>query len=636
MSNTMQDMPSIIPFPPSLMPKNQTNAYLKRDFRNEADFRLRHHFDYCNGLAVEKDRDAAQAARRPNKLEQSRQAVMQSMQQSADITKFTEAGTRFDPNKTSSLPSYVVYDRKCLRFYAYYQEPVHESQQENYRIHKCAIFYYLEDDSIHVSEPTQENSGMPQGVMLRRHNIPKEDGQGFYHCTDLNIGNEVTFYGKTFRIVDCDQATRAYMTETLGLEVPDREPYPEDFYMQIRESEKKFKKPGGPPKPKNDLLIAYTEAKLGRATNVLQDDTLAQFLKCDRQVLRFFCLWDDRDNLYGEVRKFVVHFFLADDTVEILEVYEANSGRDQFPALLRRCRLFKDYKHFTSLSGDTKSAHQVRAHDLYVGATLEALNRKFLLYGCDEFTRNWYKQSYGWDMQDMELPKEPTPKQIMEIPPHNGFGLEEDSLQNVLHLMPQAPKKNFHQIMENDRKLLRFEGFFDPTTVAAEDVDRRFIITVYLADDTIAVYEPPERNSGIIGGKFLERGVIKKPGSDERYLSTDFFIGAEVEFHKHRFRITSCDLYTLEYMEANKNKYPMCDIDSVMAYVGNKKREGKLSNHGMQHEVEPEVFQDWLKKNSVTRAAQEDLTIMRAYTKQSTEDVAFVDFKRFWEDLDKS
>ena len=39
----------------------------------------------------------------------------------------------------------------------------------------------------------------------------------------------------------------------------------------------------------------------------------------------------------------------------------------------------------------------------------------------------------------------------------------------------------------------------------------RFIISYFLSDDTILVFEPLQRNSGILGGKFLERGRIKKP-----------------------------------------------------------------------------------------------------------------------------
>jgi hypothetical protein len=34
-------------------------------------------------------------------------------------------------------------------------------------------------------------------------------------------------------------------------------------------------------------------------------DKLKQFLELDRKVLRFYCLWDDSDNMFGEIRPFV-------------------------------------------------------------------------------------------------------------------------------------------------------------------------------------------------------------------------------------------------------------------------------------------------------------------------------------------
>lgn len=47
----------------------------------------------------------------------------------------------------------------------------------------------------------------------------------------------------------------------------------------------------------------------------------------------------------------------------------------------------------------------------------------------------------------------------------------------------------------------------------------RFIISYFLSDDTILVFEPPQRNSGILGGKFLERGRIKKPDGVNYFIA---------------------------------------------------------------------------------------------------------------------
>ena len=56
-----------------------------------------------------------------------------------------------------------------------------------------------------------------------------------------------------------------------------------------------------------------------------------QFLDNDRKVLRFFTVADQLP--------YIVHYYLADDTIEIREVHHANDGRDSFALLLRRQRL---------------------------------------------------------------------------------------------------------------------------------------------------------------------------------------------------------------------------------------------------------------------------------------------------------
>ena len=68
-------------------------------------------------------------------------------------------------------------------------------------------------------------------------------------------------------------------------------------------------------------------------------DTLKQFLDHDRHVLRFYCYWNDKDNMFGDSREMILHYFLADDTMEVKEVIPANSGRDATPMFLRRARL---------------------------------------------------------------------------------------------------------------------------------------------------------------------------------------------------------------------------------------------------------------------------------------------------------
>ena len=86
-----------------------------------------------------------------------------------------------------------------------------------------------------------------------------------------------------------------------------------------------------------------------------------------------------------------------------------------------------------------------------------------------------------------------------EVPPYNGFGSEEDSLCSCAGLLPKPPKRDFIKFMEKDRHglnshVLRFLAKLD--TNKPTDADRRFIISYFLSDDSIHVFEPPMRNSG--------------------------------------------------------------------------------------------------------------------------------------------
>ena len=71
------------------------------------------------------------------------------------INSMTFMQTRPRPENDSIprvQPPWIKFDRKVLRFYAYFQEHVVESRLENYRIRKVAIYYYLSDDTIYVTE----------------------------------------------------------------------------------------------------------------------------------------------------------------------------------------------------------------------------------------------------------------------------------------------------------------------------------------------------------------------------------------------------------------------------------------------------------------------------------------------------
>jgi hypothetical protein len=101
--------------------------------------------------------------------------------------------------------------------------------------------------------------------------------------------------------------------------------------------------------------------------------------------------------------------------------------------------------------------------------------------------------------------------------------------------------------------------------------DRRFIISYFLSDDSILVHEPPVKNSGINGGKFLERMKIKKPDHPpystqlpEYYSYKDLFVGAVLILNNFQFKLYDADEYCYKYMEKNSNMFPCSSIHSVL------------------------------------------------------------------------
>lgn len=67
-----------------------------------------------------------------------------------------------------------------------------------------------------------------QGTFLKRHKIPKADGQP-YSERDIRVGSNVTMYARVFRIVDADGFTRDYLSKQ-GIDLGPAEAIPADPY----------------------------------------------------------------------------------------------------------------------------------------------------------------------------------------------------------------------------------------------------------------------------------------------------------------------------------------------------------------------------------------------------------------------
>ena len=185
------------------------------------------------------------------------------------------------------------------------------------------------------------------------------------------------------------------------------------------------------------------------------------------------------------------------------------------------------------------------------GGFIESYGRQFYIVGVDQFTQDYYREKLGkaFNLGQIEYPKprDPTERQI---PPHNGFGDEIDSLGYVYRLIPEKPKKDFFKAVDNEGKILRFTAKFN--TRVPEDLERRFIISFFLSDDSISIYEPAQKNSGIVEGKFLERRKYKNVDKNFEFITpTELAIGGDVKINGYSFHILSCDEFTQNYLNGH-------------------------------------------------------------------------------------
>mmetsp|Transcript_2848 Transcript_2848/g.5650 ORF Transcript_2848/g.5650 Transcript_2848/m.5650 type:complete len:269 (+) Transcript_2848:70-876(+) len=267
---------------------------------------------------------------------------------------------------------------------------------------------------------------------------------------------------------------------------------------------------------------------------------------------------------------------------------------------------------------------------------VNVFNREIKLCACDKFTSDYYEKIYGVT-QVPDLPIDEgakTKKKIIKPPPHNGFGSEEDSLGSFLFLVPKVPKKDYKKFNDHSNTELRYLAKFENPSV--QDMDRRFIITFHLADNKISVYEKNERNSGFLGGKFLERSKLKNPSSNDWFQASEFYLGASLTINKHKFKLMQADESTLKFMEGDTQLFPCADIERIQKQI-QQMFEGKAvqirkvfrrlddDKNGRLSYAE---FKKFLWESGFKLNEHEITTLARRYDTDGNGEINFVEFAR--------
>lgn len=277
------------------------------------------------------------------------------------------------------LPQWMKYDKKILNFSCYFNESVEESNVETYRIREFSLLYFLEDDTIQINELKSHNSGMQQGIFLKRQRVnnllPK----------DIIIGQNITIFSKTFHIASVDKFTRDFFLNSYKIELTHNKDIPSYLHL---EKQKVMKNQISYKEMKKELteLKDFVEVKLGGGK---PNKALKQFLENDRKVLSFDILWNDKQD--SENKQYKMNYYLADSQIEIREIKHSNSGKDNYSYLVKKGKIAKE-PIFTHIPGIKTKETEVtyKPNDLLIGNTINIFNRQCLIFNCDDFTKKWF------------------------------------------------------------------------------------------------------------------------------------------------------------------------------------------------------------------------------------------------------
>jgi len=482
-------------------------------------------------------------------------------------------------------PAWDVFDRHVLRFYGFAKEAMTEMNMQNNKTRRITILYYLEDDTIQVNEKKMVNNGCGifasaggladkglSSCIVRRHRIPAPAGSELQYITpkDLTLGKVIEIYSRIYRLTGCDQFTREYY-QSVGTPQPtDYEPKdaPNDDFDALKENRAKL-----PIRPPKTLMKYYSESMLGGGHI---NRNMQQFMEDRYKVCRYYAMYDDLVTPQFERRPFIILYFVVDGTIEVREQYPTNCGRENYPVFLKRQKVPRTRE--TEVRGPMDSVFAEdellnNIDDLGIGKTVCICKFDFMIYDVDEFTRKYYSEELKKplpDPIDMRLPATEVPRP--PTPPYTGYGTWDDSMASVIHLVPKVPRKDLIKLFANTGKTLRFTSKFGGN-VLPEDLDRRFVFSYHLHDDTVAIHEPPQRNLGIVTGKFLKNGIHCNEATKKLFTPKDLLPGQMPTVLSHNFIMLDMDEYTRKWFKAKEESMPMKDEPANLNVVLEKLRE---------------------------------------------------------------
>eukprot|EP01034_Spumella_vulgaris_P039141 gene39141-48342_t len=415
-------------------------------------------------------------------------------------------------------PMFVEKDKQVARFYGHFFQartwekdgPLGDPVIETNQCRRITVYYYLIDNTIEISEPKTANSGMAEGTFFRRGLVNNSMTNRPVSLSDLAPGNSVFILGQEMFITDADAFTRDYFRRTLNMILPPSLNRPAEIRKDL----------GAQFATGLGAHLPVLKTNFGtRSTDYLVTKEILEkthnFLQHDGRVLRFQCVEvKTRDPPYfpnlqvseedayfnhmteatrnivasANVKRYALCYYLTTNSIELVvqkkQGEKKGNSQGEPNLILKKSKLPRNWRD----AQRGKPAEYYETMDFKCGSVIDVFGRYFLLVNCDRATRQIYAEM-GVHQQDVPLIETAEEKIEQPIPQlGDGFlpiGSNEDTLATV-YGMPKVGK-DIQKIQRNQNRLIRCKGVLMSDN--AVDSSREFMITFFLEDDTIQVYE---------------------------------------------------------------------------------------------------------------------------------------------------
>jgi hypothetical protein len=93
-----------------------------------------------------------------------------------------------------------------------------------------------------------------------------------------------------------------------------------------------------------------------------------------------------------------------------------------------------------------------------------------------------------------------------------------------------------------------------------DDLRRKFVVSFYLFDQTLQIYEELVMNSGFRHGKYLQKTRIVNPATRKFFAPGDFHVGAKINVAGRVFELLAASQLAYGIMEASPDDFPEADL----------------------------------------------------------------------------